>query len=84
MQSGHDVGKKVLEDMKVGQCASKPGRKVVLPLLAAKGVVPVTFFEWELLDREERQRGMLLQKPREKIVDIQEMLEIVKTVKKEE
>lgn len=80
MQSGHDVGKRVLEDLKQDQSKSgiKLGRETVLPMLRAKGVEPVTFLEWEALDQEERERGKYQQKPREKIVDVKEMLNIVK------
>lgn len=35
-------------------------------------------WKWEKLDQEERERGRQLAKPREKIVDVKEMLNIVK------
>ena len=85
LQSGHDVGRRILEDLKKGLCGSdvslKAGRDSIMPLLANKGVEPVSFVQWETLDREERERGKQLQKPREKIVDVNEMLDIVKKEK---
>lgn len=81
MQSGHDVGKKILEDLKEGRCGvdgTKPGRDAILPLLTARGVEPVTFVQWEVLDHEERERGKHQKKPREKIVDVKEMIDIAK------
>lgn len=40
------------------------------------GVQPVTFQDWLNIDEEERVRGQLRSKPREKISDIKEMLNI--------
>lgn len=81
MQSGHDVGKRILEDLKQGDCGTigrKSGRNSVLPLLKDRGVEPVTFVEWETLDHEERERGKHQEKPREKIIDVKEMIDIAK------
>lgn len=89
LQSGHDVGRRILEDLNDGVISvgnaerganyrGKEGKGMILPLLASKGVEPVTFIEWEMLDREERERGKQLLKPREKIVDVKEMLDIAK------
>lgn len=81
IQSGHDVAKSILEDLQ-GRCNSlsknKQGLATILPLLKSKGVKPVTFVEWEALDREERLRGKHYEKPREKIVDVAEMINIAK------
>ena len=51
---------------------------MILPLLRSKGVEPVTFDQWERLDQEEQKRGEKAQKPREKITNVTEMLDIVK------
>ena len=40
------------------------------------GVDVVTFSEWEKIDSLERSRGAERGKPREKIVDVQEMLTV--------
>nr|CAH0102358.1 unnamed protein product [Daphnia galeata] len=81
MQSGHDVGKRIIDDLKngiVGTGTKKPGRDAILSQLTARGVEPVTFVEWEALDNEERERGKFQKKPREKIVDVREMIDIAK------
>lgn len=82
LQSGHDVGRRIIEDLIKGNCATntiKPGRDAILSQLEARGVKPVTFVEWETLDNEERERGKKQNKPREKIVDVREMIDIAKT-----
>lgn len=38
---------------------------------------PVSFADWERIDRVERRRGEVSGKPREKIVSIEEMMRIV-------
>lgn len=40
------------------------------------GIVPVTFADWEKIDAYEKSRGSSLGKPREKVVDIKEMLRV--------
>ncbi|XP_046450928.1 NADPH:adrenodoxin oxidoreductase, mitochondrial-like isoform X2 [Daphnia pulex] len=63
MQSGHDVGKRIIEDLKngiVGTGTRKPGRDAILSQLEARNVEPVTFVEWEALDNEERERASML------------------------
>jgi adrenodoxin-NADP+ reductase len=42
----------------------------------SSGVVPVTFADWLKIDAYEKSRGSALGKPREKVVDIEEMLRI--------
>lgn len=39
---------------------------------------PVKFSDWEKIDLEEQRRGQKLNKPREKIISIEEMLHIAK------
>lgn len=39
-------------------------------------VRPVTFSEWEKINSEEVRRGVALGKPREKVLDVKEMLEV--------
>ena len=80
LQSGHDVGRIIIEDLKkqIGKTGEKMGWNMILPLLRSKGVEPVTFDQWERLDQEEQKRGEKAQKPREKITNVTEMLDIVK------
>ncbi|KAI9104604.1 hypothetical protein DFS34DRAFT_589736 [Phlyctochytrium arcticum] len=48
------------------------------PLLKARGVEYVDFAGWKKMDAVEVQEGALLGKPREKLVDIQRMLQIAR------
>lgn len=41
------------------------------------GVHPVTFSDWEKIDAAEVARGKLAGKPREKLVDPREMLQLI-------
>jgi len=43
------------------------------------GVKPVTFSDWEKIDQEERRRGGAEGKPREKLLDVREMLEVARS-----
>lgn len=48
-------------------------------IAAALGLTPVLFNDWVKIDNEEKTRGQLKGKPREKIVSIPEMLHIIKS-----
>ena len=41
-----------------------------------EGVKPVFFDQWRKIDQVEQERGSKLGKPREKIINVQEMLDI--------
>jgi len=43
---------------------------------AQTGIRPVTFSDWQKIDAVEKSRGESRGKPREKIVDVDEMLDI--------
>ena len=79
LQSGHAVGRNVLKDLQNELSGGQPkrGKDSILPLLSSKGIKPVTFIDWEALDQEERQRGKHQHKPREKVTDVREMLDII-------
>lgn len=51
--------------------------EVLSHLPSAAGVWPVSFSDWEKLDAEEVSRGQALGKPREKLLDPQEMLQLL-------
>lgn len=55
---------------------SKPGFQGLMDILEKKNIPVVSYEGWEKIDRIEQTRGKLVGKPREKIVDIAEMLEI--------
>lgn len=49
----------------------------LLSLSVTPGVRPVSFSDWEKIDAAEVARGKAAGKPREKIVDPQEMLQLI-------
>lgn len=53
------------------------GGEAVTHLSCATGVQPVSFSDWEKLDAEEVSRGKGAGKPREKLLDPQEMLRLL-------
>lgn len=53
------------------------------PLLQEKGVVYVSFADWQILERIENERGALQGRPRVKITDVDEMLGLIQTAKEE-
>ncbi|XP_055816481.1 NADPH:adrenodoxin oxidoreductase, mitochondrial [Solanum dulcamara] len=55
---------------------SKPGREGLLQLLDSRNVKIVPFGGWEKIDSEEKRRGSLKNKPREKLTTWQDLLEV--------
>jgi ferredoxin--NADP+ reductase len=54
-----------------------PGRDAILELLRDRGVRPVSFSDWKQLDEVETARGARRGAPRDKIVDVGAMLELL-------
>ncbi|XP_040845640.1 NADPH:adrenodoxin oxidoreductase, mitochondrial isoform X3 [Ochotona curzoniae] len=73
------TGQTLLQDLKAGLLPSgpRPGYAAIQALLGSRGVRPVSFSDWEKLDAEEVSRGQSVGKPREKLVDPQEMLRLL-------
>ncbi|XP_036694241.1 NADPH:adrenodoxin oxidoreductase, mitochondrial isoform X2 [Balaenoptera musculus] len=73
------TGQILLQDLKAGLLPSgpRPGYAAVKALLSSRGVWPVSFSDWEKLDAEEVSRGQGVGKPREKLLDPQEMLRLL-------
>ncbi|XP_021096675.1 NADPH:adrenodoxin oxidoreductase, mitochondrial isoform X5 [Heterocephalus glaber] len=69
----------LLQDLKAGLLPSgpRPGYTAIQALLSSRGIRPVSFSDWEKLDAEEVSRGQGAGKPREKLVDSQEMLRLL-------
>nr|XP_032823223.1 NADPH:adrenodoxin oxidoreductase, mitochondrial [Petromyzon marinus] len=79
MNDGFETAQSVLEDLatgKLGADSSRPGFQAIDKILASKGVATVSFSGWERIDAVERTRGAALGKPREKMLDVQEMLSV--------
>ncbi|KAL3046025.1 hypothetical protein OYC64_004104 [Pagothenia borchgrevinki] len=79
LNNSFDTARSVLEDMDSGTLntsAAKPGSQSINALLENRGVKPVTFSEWEKIDSEEVRRGAAIGKPREKLLTVEEMLQV--------
>ncbi|KAG9139613.1 hypothetical protein Leryth_024022 [Lithospermum erythrorhizon] len=69
----------IIEDINEGVISSSislPGREGLLQLLANKNVNVVPFSAWEKVDAEEKTRGSLKNKPREKLTTWKELLRV--------
>ncbi|XP_058026704.1 NADPH:adrenodoxin oxidoreductase, mitochondrial [Ahaetulla prasina] len=80
MNDSFDTAQSVLEDLQSGALqlsSDKEGFDLVSHILQSRGVQPVSFSDWEKIDAVEVARGKLAGKTREKIVDQEEMLELI-------
>ncbi|XP_039715236.1 NADPH:adrenodoxin oxidoreductase, mitochondrial isoform X3 [Pteropus medius] len=79
MTDSFHTSQTLLQDLKAGLLPSgpRPGYSAVEALLRSRGVRPVSFSDWEKLDAEEVSRGQGAGKPREKLLDPQEMLRLL-------
>ncbi|XP_076456648.1 NADPH:adrenodoxin oxidoreductase, mitochondrial-like [Babylonia areolata] len=77
MSDGFSTGKAVLADLQSGLLSgtSGGGKEAVFSLLKQRDVRPVTFSEWEKIDKEEISRGQKKGKPREKIASVEQLLQ---------
>lgn len=76
MTNAFQVGK--LLSQEVMNNNEKGGTNFLKKILETRGVQTVSYTDWEKIDAEECKRGKSLGKPREKIVNIQEMLEVAR------
>lgn len=76
MTNAFQVGGSVCKGLAVSCKDNKAGWDGLREILVAKGVQTVSYEDWKKIDRIECERGARLGKPREKIVDLAEMLEI--------
>lgn len=80
MNDSFDTAQSVLEDLQGGVLDMSPSREgfgAVESILRSRGVRPVSFSDWEKIDAAEVARGKAAGKPREKIVDPAEMLQVI-------
>lgn len=69
----------ISDDINEGVLASttpKPGREGLGQLLDSRNTRVVPFDAWEKIDHEERRRGSLKNKPREKLTTWEELLKV--------
>ncbi|XP_026171391.1 NADPH:adrenodoxin oxidoreductase, mitochondrial isoform X1 [Mastacembelus armatus] len=79
MNNSFDTARSLVEDMDSGilhVSSAKPGSQVISALLEKRGVKPVTFSDWEKIDHVEVRRGEAVGKPREKLLSVEEMLQV--------
>ncbi|XP_078081453.1 NADPH:adrenodoxin oxidoreductase, mitochondrial isoform X2 [Mustelus asterias] len=79
MHDGFETAESVLEDARLrvlDVSASKGGYQIMEALLKQRGVHPVSFSGWERIDNVEVANGEKAGKPREKLLDVQEMIEV--------
>ncbi|XP_010890213.2 NADPH:adrenodoxin oxidoreductase, mitochondrial isoform X2 [Esox lucius] len=82
MNDSFDTARTLLHDMDEGTLdisTVKPGSAGVTTILEKRGVKPVLFSDWEKIDSEESKRGEARGKPREKLLDVGEMLKVAWT-----
>ncbi|XP_066442426.1 NADPH:adrenodoxin oxidoreductase, mitochondrial isoform X2 [Eleutherodactylus coqui] len=80
MTDSFDTAQSLLEDLKSGALNlsnSRPGASAIRELLLLRGVDPVSFSDWEKIDAVETAQGLKVGKPREKILNTEEMLQLV-------
>ncbi|XP_068231767.1 NADPH:adrenodoxin oxidoreductase, mitochondrial [Palaemon carinicauda] len=81
MTSGFNTGKHIVSDIESGELdtsETKGGKVQILQHLSNKGLQPVTFDDWNRLDDYEIKTGTRLGKPREKVTDVEKMLDVLK------
>lgn len=75
MTNAFQVGNLICKEL-ASSSENKSGCNDLRKILDSKGIQIVSYEDWEKIDRVEQERGKQLGKPREKIVDVAEMLEI--------
>ncbi|XP_027145463.1 NADPH:adrenodoxin oxidoreductase, mitochondrial [Larimichthys crocea] len=81
MNNSFDTARSLVEDMDSGMLdvsAAKPGSQNISGLLEKRGVIPVIFSDWEKIDSVEISRGEATGKPREKLLSVEEMLQVTR------
>uniref|UniRef100_A0A672R9Z1 Ferredoxin reductase n=1 Tax=Sinocyclocheilus grahami TaxID=75366 RepID=A0A672R9Z1_SINGR len=79
MNDSFDTACVLIQDIEAGKLdvsANKPGAQAITPLRQTRGVRTVLFSQWEKINAEEEKRGKSLGKPREKLLDVNQMLKI--------
>lgn len=74
MTNAFQVGTLINKELSITK--NKPGFEALSKILDHKGIPIVSYNGWKKIDKVECERGKILGKPREKIIDINEMLKI--------
>ncbi|XP_067213323.1 NADPH:adrenodoxin oxidoreductase, mitochondrial isoform X2 [Linepithema humile] len=75
MTNAFQVGNLICKEL-TSLSENKTGSDGLRKILDCKGIQIVSYKDWEKIDRVEQERGQQMKKPREKIVDVAEMLKI--------
>ncbi|XP_028424127.1 NADPH:adrenodoxin oxidoreductase, mitochondrial isoform X2 [Perca flavescens] len=81
MNNSFDTARSMVEDMDSGTLdvsTARTGSQSICALLGKRGVKPVTFSDWEKIDIVEMRRGEATGKPREKLLTVEEMLQVAR------
>ncbi|XP_068161328.1 NADPH:adrenodoxin oxidoreductase, mitochondrial isoform X2 [Antennarius striatus] len=81
MNNSFDTARSVMEDIDSGTLdvsTAKAGSQGLSRLLEKRGVKPVLFSDWEKIDSVEKSRGEVPGKPREKLLTVEEMLQVAR------
>lgn len=80
MNVSFEIGKNILDDIenKSIDISEKAGSSAIVDSLRSKQVKFVTFSDWKNIDDLERRIGEQHGKPREKLVDVKDLLEAAK------
>lgn len=62
--------------MSTKEINNKPGFEEIEKLLKGRNVQIVSWNDWLKIDKYEEEQGKLVNKPREKIIDVKKMLEV--------
>ncbi|XP_069510955.1 NADPH:adrenodoxin oxidoreductase, mitochondrial [Ambystoma mexicanum] len=82
MNDSYDTADSIAEDLASGVLNTsqpKPGSVSTRSALERRGICPVSFSDWEKINSVEMARGKEAGKPREKIVDADEMLQLARS-----
>ena len=75
--ASREVAALMLEDLARTSLPQLPPATAIVALLESRGVDVVSFHDWEIIDRIERERGARRGSPRDKITDVDEMLQLI-------
>ncbi|RUP45029.1 hypothetical protein BC936DRAFT_148708 [Jimgerdemannia flammicorona] len=84
MSDAYETAETIATDLRTGKrmlgdgAGPREGAGVILPLLRERGLRPVTYPDWKVIEQAEFEFGALLGKPREKFGRVEEMIRLLK------
>ena len=69
----------LLSDLSNHTQSTRAGLEGILPLLKQQSIKVVNFSDWQKIDQNEIERGLVKAKPREKFTRVADMLSVVAT-----